>query len=114
MRPSAIGTDVVPILRLSKSVLMPGATAPSEIPAAIAREIQSVRNLSRKDSRRRAGTESTVTLALMIVFPTYRSVSGDRLFARNSMFPDLPDSLLQRGAVQRFQAQARKDFDSIF
>src|SRR5262249_5898168 len=29
------------------------------------------------------------------------------------MFPDLPDSLLQRGAVQRFQAQARKDFDSI-
>src|SRR5215469_16707015 len=113
MRPSAIGTDVVPILRLSKSVLMPGATAPSEIPAAIARKIQSVRNLSRKDSRRRTGTESTVTLAHDSI-PTYRSVSGDRLFARNSMFPDLPDSLLQRGAVQRFQAQARKDFDSIF
>src|SRR5215469_5003827 len=102
MSPTAIGTEVVPILRLSKTVLMPGANAPSAIPVAIARKIQSVRNLSRKESRRRGGSVVTVRLALISPHPS--SISADRLFVGNPMFPDLPDSLLQRVAVQCFQA----------
>jgi hypothetical protein len=70
MRPAAIGTDVVPILRLSKTFLMPGSIAPRAMPAAIARKIQSVSNLSRKVSRRRGASEATVTLALIIGFST--------------------------------------------
>jgi len=60
IRPIAIGTEVVPILRLSKTVFTPGSIAPMAMPVAIARKIQSVRSLSRKESRRRGATEATV------------------------------------------------------
>jgi hypothetical protein len=70
MRPIAIGIEVVPILRLSKTVLMPGSIAPRAMPAAIARKIHCVRNLSRKESRRRGANEARVTLAPIIVFST--------------------------------------------
>jgi len=40
-------------------------------------------------------------------------VSAKRLFIDDPKVPDLSDSLFERVAVQGFQAQADKDFDSF-
>jgi hypothetical protein len=46
-----MGMEVVPTLSLSRKVAKLGKTAPSPTPKAMAKNIQTVRNLVRKDRR---------------------------------------------------------------
>src|SRR5580704_4110080 len=65
MSPAAIGSEVVPTLSRSKAAFTPGHAYPSVTPAAIARKIQSVRYLSKKDSLRVVGALAGIGAALI-------------------------------------------------